>query len=72
MSKRQYKEMSNTIPSRKKKKATAASKVEQLTIPLVDLKSLINIAQYSKNHNIVYPNINNATLQSILPQLSSP
>ena len=62
MSKRKYLDMSNTIPHRKKKKERTLVSVTP-PIQLTDLNSLISIAQYSKNANVTYPNINNKTLQ---------
>jgi SpoVK/Ycf46/Vps4 family AAA+-type ATPase len=68
MSKRKYLDMSNTIPHRKKKKERTPLSVNP-PIQLTDLNSLIAIAQHSTNANVTYPNINNKTLQNILPQL---
>ena len=68
MNKRKYLDM-NTIPARKKKKERVPSRIEPLTIQLVDLKSLISIAQHSRTHNVNYSNMNNTMLHAILPQL---
>ena len=55
--------MSNTRELRKKK--LVKLRPEPLTIPLIDIDSLIVIAKQSK----LYQNINNSVLQAILPQL---
>lgn len=67
MNKRKYPDMSNTIPIGKKQKER--TRVSPLHISLINIESLITIAQHSLDNGIVYPNINNTTLHEILPQL---